>query len=367
VTSKRTHDSAGVLEVAGSIVTVSSALALQRFPFLRTRSLDGFAQLQSSLHGSTVLEQIDRKAPFEWQANRILVGDLAVTAARHGAAVRANTDNVDRIYTLLIPELGAGLSAQGRKSTLLQPGRTAALVSASMPATVELNTNYQGFGVRIASHVMESTLDMLTGVRRSTPLRFDGSVDLQRGAGPELVRLLQFIVDGAEHEQSVLRTPIIESRLSEAFVMALLMGLQHNHSHLLQKRQRVPAPRHVKRAQEYMVANAHRAITLAEVARATGVTIRALHAAFRAHGGGSPLSFLRERRFEVARARLLTSSAETVTEVAVASGFEHLGRFSVEYKKRYGENPTQTLRRARDLHGPSAGSESSDRPRRPVR
>jgi AraC-like DNA-binding protein len=61
------------------------------------------------------------------------------------------------------------------------------------------------------------------------------------------------------------------------------------------------------------------------------------------------LSFLRERRFEVARARLLASSAATVTDVAVASGFEHLGRFSVEYKKRYGESPTQTLRRGRDL------------------
>jgi transcriptional regulator GlxA family with amidase domain len=109
----------------------------------------------------------------------------------------------------------------------------------------------------------------------------------------------------------------------------------------------------VKRAQEYMVANAHRAITVAEVARATGVTVRALHAAFRAHGAGSPLRFLRERRFEVARARLLAPSAASVTDVAVASGFEHLGRFSVEYEKRYGESPTQTLRRARALHGPS--------------
>ena len=346
---------------------MSPALALQRFPFLHTRSLDGFAQLQSSLHGSTVLEQTDRKAPFEWQANRILVGDLAVTAARHGAGVRAKTDNVDSIYTLLIPQLGGGLSAQARKSTLLRPGRTAALVSASMPVTVELGTNYQGVGVRIAAHVMESMLDMLTGVRRSTPLLFNGSVDLQRGVGAELVRLLQFIVDGAEQERSVLRAPIIESRLSEAFVMALLMGLPHNHGHLLQRRPRGPEPRHVKRAQEYMAANADWAITVAEVARATGVTLRALYAAFRAHGSGSPSSFLRERRFELARARLSTSSAATVTDVAVASGFEHLGRFSVEYKKRYGESPTQTLRRARDLHAPSAGAESRGRARKPVR
>jgi AraC-like DNA-binding protein len=331
---------------------VSSTLPLQRFPFLHTHSLEGFGQLQSSVHGSTMLEQIDRKAPFEWQANRVEVGELAVTASRYRAGVRAITDHVDSIYTLLIPQHGEGLSGQGRKSTLLRPGRTAALVSASMPATVELNTNYQGVGVRIAAHVMERTLDILTGVRRTTPLRFDGSVDLQQGAGAELIRLLQFIVDGAEHEQSVLRAPIIESRVSEIFVMALLVGLQHNHTHLLRTRHRAPEPRQLKRAQEYIVANAHRAITVAEVARATGVTVRALHAAFRAHGGGSPSSFLRDRRFELARARLLTSSAATVTEVAVASGFAHFGRFSVEYKKRYGESPAQTLRRSRNLAPP---------------
>jgi AraC-like DNA-binding protein len=214
---------------------------------------------------------------------------------------------------------------------------------------------------------MEGTLDMLTGVRRTTPLRFEGSVDLQKGAGADLVRLMQFIVDGAEHEPSVLRAPIIESRLSESFVMALLMGLPHNHGHLLRRREPVPELRHLKRAQEYMEANAHRAITVAEVARATGVTIRALHAAFRAHGGGSPSSFLRERRFELARARLLTASAATVTDVALASGLEHLGRFSVEYKKRYGESPAQTLRRARALHAPSANARDSGRPPKRVR
>jgi hypothetical protein len=46
---------------------------------------------------------------------------------------------------------------------------------------------------------------------------------------------------------------------------------------------------------------------------------------------------------------------------------EVAGRFSVGYKKRYGESPTQTLWRAGDLHGPSADSESSGRACKPVR
>ncbi|MFT3922335.1 MAG: helix-turn-helix transcriptional regulator [Myxococcales bacterium] len=331
---------------------MSSALALQRFPFLHTRSLELVEQLQSGMHGRTVLERTDPKLAFEWQANRLVVGELAVTASRYGGGLRAKTDNVDRIYTLLIPQHGGGQSTQGREATLLRPGRMAAVVSASLPATVEVDSYYQGFGVRIAADVMERTLHALTGVQRVTPLCFEGSVDLQQGAGAELMRLLQFILDGAKHEHSVLRTPIIEARLSEAFVVALLLGVRHNHSHLLRTEPRAIESRHVKLAQEYMEANAHRAITAAEVAQATGLTIRALNAAFQAHGGVPPFGFLRERRLALARARLASSSAATVAEVALSSGFPHLGRFSVQYKKRYGESPVETLRRARKLQGP---------------
>jgi AraC-like DNA-binding protein len=212
---------------------------------------------------------------------------------------------------------------------------------------MEVDTHYQGIGVRIAASRMEGALDVLTGVQRTTPLRFEGSLDLQEGAGAELMRLLQFILDGAENPDGVLRTPILESRLSELIVLALLVGVQHNYSHRLRAPQRLPEPRHVKRAQEYIEANAHRAITAEEVARACGVTLRALNAAFRAYRGVSPFKFLRDQRFALAHARLSTSAAANVTEVAVASGFLHLGRFSVEYRRRYGESPAQTLKRAR--------------------
>ena len=36
----------------------------------------------------------------------------------------------------------------------------------------------------------------------------------------------------------------------------------------------------------------------------------------------------------------------TVTEIATALGFDHLGRFSGAYKQLYGEPPAQTVRAA---------------------
>ena len=55
---------------------------------------------------------------------------------------------------------------------------------------------------------------------------------------------------------------------------------------------------------------------------------------------------LRDIGFECARRELLQSRPGVrVVDIALRSGFPHCGRFSVEYRRRYGETPSQTLRR----------------------
>ena len=41
---------------------------------------------------------------------------------------------------------------------------------------------------------------------------------------------------------------------------------------------------------------------------------------------------------------MLFRSGQSVTEVAYAHGFEHLGRFSAYYRERFGELPSDTVR-----------------------
>ena len=44
-----------------------------------------------------------------------------------------------------------------------------------------------------------------------------------------------------------------------------------------------------------------------------------------------------------------TRTAATVTGVALRCGFVELGRFSVQYRQRFGERPSETLCRVRGL------------------
>ena len=84
------------------------------------------------------------------------------------------------------------------------------------------------------------------------------------------------------------------------------------------------------------------------ICRLAGVSPRTLRNAFQAIYSSSPYRHLRTLRMGEARKALLSpvSSTLTVTEVAMHHGFLELGRFSVEYRRAFGECPSATLRRA---------------------
>jgi Helix-turn-helix domain len=57
-----------------------------------------------------------------------------------------------------------------------------------------------------------------------------------------------------------------------------------------------------------------------------------------------PMELLRDLRLDSARRELLRGQAG-VTDIAARSGFKHVGRFAIQYRVRYGESPSATLRR----------------------
>lgn len=100
---------------------------------------------------------------------------------------------------------------------------------------------------------------------------------------------------------------------------------------------------HVNRAMEYMRSNKSDIELIAEVAGACGVSNRTLEHAFKVELGMTPLQVLTTFRLEDARAMLLDRNCDYgVTDVALASGFRHLGRFSRIYRNHFGETPSIT-------------------------
>jgi AraC-like DNA-binding protein/tetratricopeptide (TPR) repeat protein len=127
-------------------------------------------------------------------------------------------------------------------------------------------------------------------------------------------------------------------------------------------------PRSVRGALDAMRANVAHDWSVTDLAAAVAVSTRTLQRQFQVFLGKTPVSALREIRFERARRELLQGQLGTkVTDVAMRCGFAHFGRFSVEYRHRYGETPSQTLKRQAVFAGtiasmPSFFTSGRDRP-----
>ncbi|MNR62918.1 transcriptional regulator EutR [compost metagenome] len=60
------------------------------------------------------------------------------------------------------------------------------------------------------------------------------------------------------------------------------------------------------------------------------------------------MRYLKEVRLRNVRQALLNpSEGDSVTDLAIRWGFLHLGQFSVDYRRAFGEKPSDTFRRAR--------------------
>ena len=107
-----------------------------------------------------------------------------------------------------------------------------------------------------------------------------------------------------------------------------------------------PLPRAVRRALDAMRANIGRNWRLAELAGVAGVSARTLQRQFISFLGKTPLVAQREIGLECARRELLQGSPGLkIMDVALRCGFQHFGRFSIAYRRRYGETPSQTSKR----------------------
>ena len=107
-----------------------------------------------------------------------------------------------------------------------------------------------------------------------------------------------------------------------------------------------PAPHDLRLAVKLMRAAVRDPISVAEIAQRCGVSERTLRKHFRAFLGVSPARYLRWLRLAAARDALLSGALGfSVTEIAKRFEFNHFGRFAEQYRRRFGESPSATLRR----------------------
>jgi AraC-like DNA-binding protein len=215
--------------------------------------------------------------------------------------------------------------------------------------TMRLELDSPQLVIRIEQPAMVAYLTRVIGRSVAQPLAFEPEFDLTTEAVMRWHAAVQLIHSEVFHTGSLVRRGQGIGAV-EDLVMSSLLHLQPSNHHAeftsplrIDKRGAV-----VQAAIDYLDDHLAEHITMDSVAGAVHMSIRAVQQGFHEQLGMTPMTYVRERRLERVHEELMdATSADGITVTAVAErwGFHHLGSFGGEYRKRWGESPSQTLRR----------------------
>lgn len=260
---------------------------------------------------------------------------IGMAAVDFGRAAVCRADQPIDFVPLHFPLSGSAEVRSGRHAFQSHVG-VGVSPGISDPLVMHTSDDWQMRVLRLSMNAVVRELAGLLGYAPESQLRLHPRIDFTTPGGQRLRALLLAAAD-LRHAPAV---GDLEARLS----CEVLLSQRHNYSEALANVHDTATPALVRRAQAYIEANLPGTMTATDLARALHTSVRSLNRGFRRHLDTTPIAYLHECRLQAARRVLLEQrDGHFVTQVAEDCGFAHLGRFSVDYKRRFGESPSTSL------------------------
>jgi AraC-like DNA-binding protein len=324
---------------------------LPRHPIFRARDLELAREYLSGVLGPHRVAYLTRDRRLDFRHRLAKLGAVELNVLQYGGHVMVAAPYLPDYYLLEIMLAGTCTLAQGGRSFDI-PAGSVAVINPNRPFTKCLSPAARKLMIRIERSLLERELRAWAGCEPKELIEFDQSRAFAMEKVATLMHAVRMLCDDLRDESSSLDHPLVRDRVASTLASALLVGLPHNHSRALEAADTSIAPASVRRAERFIEENAVKAIGLTDVACAAGVSARALQMAFRRFRDTTPMAHLRALRLDLARGELARAGRHggSVTAVANAHGFGSLSRFAADYKARYHESPSETLRRGSGAH-----------------
>lgn len=305
---------------------------------------DASARL-SNVYNTNRLRLAGRAQEFRMRLRTAQVGRLGLATLSFGTEVDIDQSG-DRPFILVTTQV-RGFSRVTTSGGVAEGGSGFVVVdSAGQPVSKRFSSDSERCNVRIDQAVIDAKCAALLGRPLERPLSFSPFGANNGVVQRRWISLLQMLLSYAGPVGPGSIEPIVH-HLEEAVLLHLLLEHEHGFSAALRQRGDGLAPRHVRRAEEYIRSHAAEMLTLEQISDVVGCSVRTLTDGFRKARGTTPMSFLRQVRLEGARDDLRRGAAPgCVSDIALRWGFTHLGRFAADYRRHFGESPSATLRQS---------------------
>ncbi|RQH02814.1 AraC family transcriptional regulator [Bradyrhizobium sp. RP6] len=320
---------------------------LNRSPVVRTRNPEEMRDALRTVYGATgfsVANSID----FEGVANYLVLPHTGLGFCGYAAKTIVDFPEGD------FARLQVGL--KGKAGVILDTATTVpvdeqhlGITPPGQPSTIIFEAGFEQLILRIKTAALDRALATLLGAPPRGTLLFNPTAPPNQPAAHLLRQLTMFLADQLNSTAAQLPKPAL-IELEQALIMTFLSAQRHNYTELLESPATEPAPLAVRLAEEYIEANWARAVLVEELAAKTNTSIRSLYAAFKKNRGYSPMQFAKSVRLRRARQMLLEGNPRTsVSQIAFKCGFANLGHFANDFRKMFGELPSEVFARGRRL------------------
>jgi AraC-like DNA-binding protein len=321
-------------------------LPLRRHVLFESRDCDEARDRVGEVFCPHELQVLGKGGRVDARQHLVPFGRASISYLSYGAEVRIDPQCLRSFYLVQVPLWGSARIRSGpvefESST-----RLASVINPSSTLRMNWSGDCGQLIVRFERAFVEALVASYLGRAVKRELRFDAVFDCSSAGGRRWVQFVRQLICLIESGPAAPLGPLATRQLEQALLAMLLETQPHDHLEMLASMRAPCAPRHVRRAEEFIVANAAEAIGVEDIVEASGASMRTLYEGFRRFRGTSPMEFLRASRLARVREDLMRARAGTkVSEVAARWGFYQFGRFAARYRELYGERPSETLHRA---------------------
>jgi AraC-like DNA-binding protein len=321
---------------------------LHRFPFVDTKKPDEVRQLLMNMFEARYFDvrQDNREFHVQWNFARIKQVDLGFSRYNSDVSVGVGAINMVRQMFALA---GSSRTAFGSRQFTSDRNHSS-LIPTGAEARVDRGAGHDELRLRIDADALQAKLAALIGAPITRSLEFAAPP-----SGPEMQRLRRILLFMAgQMDSDDTRIPdLVLAEYSQLVIVSFLNANRHSYSALLERTPRAPAPWQVRLVEEYIDANWKAPLNIDTLAAVTGGSARSIFKAFKEARGVSPMAFVKRVRLDHARRTLQRmGDATSVIDVAYHCGFLNAGHFARDYRRTFGELPSETLRNSKSRPKP---------------
>lgn len=323
---------------------MATPLPLSQFDTYHSTDLDAVRGYVGTIFCPHSLDLAHKNTQIDTRLHHARVAGMSLVYLDYGAPVDIVPGTLDNFYLVQLVLSGRAEVSLDNTVYLAHPGE-ATIINPTCSTRIRVTDDCRFLSIRLDCARVAQMLALQINRQLDKPLLFHSKLDFCSDKGAVIGRFINHVLAELELQAADSMLPNMNEHYENMLVSALLELQPHNYCDSIAEARSVPAHHYVKKAESFMRENLASMITPDELASVAGVTPRTLCNGFHRYYQTTPMCYLKSLRLERAHECLRKASdGETITRIAMNCGITHLGRFSLEYKQRFGEAPSQTLR-----------------------